>query len=149
MESIYELIFLSCSFGFRQGIGCHDAIRALHNYLYKEQVDTVIDVDLAKFFDTIDHSILENILRLKIKDERFIRYIVRMFKAGVLSESELILSDEGVPQGSCVSPVLANILAHYVIDEWFEEVVKKHCRNKIGLFRYCDDCVPRAQRRIV
>ena len=68
----------------------------------------------------IDHKLLESILREKIRDERFIRYLIRMFKAGVLAEGELILSEEGVPQGSPCSPVLANIFAHYVIDEWFE-----------------------------
>ena len=139
LESIYEPIFLPCSYGFRPGLGCHDAIRALLNYLYKEPVETVLDVDLAKFFDTIEHRLLENILRKKIKDERFIRYIIRMFKAGILAGGELAVSNEGVPQGSCVSPVLANIMAHYVIDEWFEETVKHHCRGKIRLFRFCDD----------
>lgn len=141
LESIYDPIFLSSSFGFRQGLGCHDAIRALRTYLYKEKVDTIIDVDLAKFFDTIDHKILENFLRIKLRDERYIRYIIRMFKAGTLKQGELQLTDEGVPQGSCVSPILANILAHYVIDEWFERTVKAHCKGKIALFRYCDDLV--------
>lgn len=141
LESIYEPLFLPCSYGFRRGIGCHDAIRALQSYLYKENVNTVIDVDLAKFFDSIDHSTLEDILRLKIKDERFIRYIIRMFKAGVLSKGELTISGEGVPQGSCVSPIFANVLAHYVIDEWFDKIVKSHCYGKTELFRYCDDLV--------
>lgn len=141
LESIYDPIFRRSSFGFRRGLGCHDAVRALKTYLFKEKVDTVIDVDLAKYFDSIDHTTVENLLRLKLKDERFIRYIIRMFKAGVLNKGELQLSDEGVPQGSCVSPILANILAHYVIDEWFEETVKAHCKGKVELFRYCDDLV--------
>jgi len=141
LESIYDPIFLPCSYGFRPGRSCHDAIGALHQYLYKEQVAIVIDVDLEKFFDTIDHKVLEEILRIKIKDERFIRYIIRMFKAGILAEGELTLSEEGVAQGSCVSPMLSNILAHYVIDSWFEETVKVHCRGKAELFRYCDDLV--------
>lgn len=141
LECIYDPIFLHNSFGFRRGLGCHDAIRALRTHLYKAEVDTVIDIDLSKFFDTIDHKILENLLRIKIKDERFIRYIIRMFKAGVLKQGELQLSDEGVPQGSCASPILANMLAHYVIDEWFKETVKTHCIGRVELFRYCDDMV--------
>ena len=141
LESIYEPIFLACSYGFRPGLSCHDAIHALDNYLYKEQVAIVIDIDLENFFGTIDHKILEEILRIKIKDERFIRYIIRMFKAGVLSARELTISAEGVAQGSCVSPILANILAHYVIDTWFEETAKAHCRGRAELFRYCDDLV--------
>jgi len=80
-------------------------------------------------------------LKEKIQDKKLIRYIVRMFKAGVLSEGELIIHEEGVVQGSIVSPMLANIFAHYVLDEWFEEVVKQHCKGTVVLFRYCDDGV--------
>jgi RNA-directed DNA polymerase len=139
LESIYEPLFLSCSFGFRPGIGCHDAIRAVYQYLYKYEVETVIDIDLANFFGTIDHGLLLEILQEKIKDKRFLRYIVRMFKAGVLTEGELSISEEGVPQGSLCSPILANIFAHRVIDQWFEETVKTHCSGRVELFRYCDD----------
>ena len=141
LEGIYEPIFLDCSFGFRPGRGCHDAVRALHQHLYRNEVHTVIDIDLANFFGTIDHKLLEEVLRLKVQDKRFLRYIVRMFKAGVLADGELNISDEGVPQGSMCSPVLANIFAHHVIDEWFETVVKAHCSGKVELFRYCDDAV--------
>jgi RNA-directed DNA polymerase len=141
LESIYEPIFLKCSYGFRPGLGCHDAIRALRDYLYRHDVCTVIDVDLANFFGTIDHKQLEIILRKRIKDETFIRYLIRMFKAGVLTDGELTVSDEGVPQGSPCSPVLANIFAHYVMDDWFENIVKAHCRGQVEMFRYCDDVV--------
>jgi RNA-directed DNA polymerase len=141
LESIYEPIFNKSSYGFRPGMGCHDAIRDLLNYLYRNHVRTVIDVDLENFFGEIDHELLEEMLRKKIKDEKFMRYIKRMFKAGMLSKSTLIISDEGVPQGSCCSPVLANIFAHYVIDEWFEHTVKPRCRDSVELFRYCDDAV--------
>ena len=98
-------------------------------------------MDLSNFFGTINHNLLVEILREKIKDQRFIRYINRMFKAGVLSEQELTVSDEGVPQGSICSPVLANIYAHYVLDTWFQSVVKKRCRGRAELFRYADDAV--------
>lgn len=140
-ESIYEPIFLDCSFGFRPRKGCHDAIKALHSYLYKNEIQTVVDVDLANFFGTIDHKQLERMVRVKVKDEKFIRYLIRMFKAGVLADGDLTVSEEGVPQGNPCSPVLANIFAHYVIDEWFENIVKSHCVGKIELFRYCDDAV--------
>ena len=113
----------------------------MSQYLFKNVVATVIDVDLASYFGSINHKKLEAILREKIKDKRFMRYIVRMFKAGVLSENELKISDEGVPEGSIASPILSNIFAHYVIDLWFESTVKKHCRGKVEMFRYCDDMV--------
>lgn len=141
LESIYEPIFLNCSYGFRPGRGCHDAIRALSDHLYQNQVETVIDVDLANFFGSIDHKELEKLLREKIVDSKFMRYIIRMFKAGVLADGELTVSAEGVAQGSVCSPILANIFAHYVIDEWFEETVKKHCAGRVEMFRYADDLV--------
>ena len=141
LQSIYEPLFLDCSYGFRPNRSCHDAIKSLHQHLYRHNVSTVIDVDLKSYFDTIDHELLESMLRDKIKDQRFMRYIKRMFRAGILSAGEFSVSDEGVPQGSVCSPVLSNIFAHYVIDEWFEGVVKQHCKGKVAMFRYCDDAV--------
>jgi RNA-directed DNA polymerase len=141
LESIYDPIFLECSYGFRPGKGCHDAIRDLQHYLYENETQTVIDIDLKNFFGTIDHKMLEDILKEKIKDTKFMRYINRMFKAGVLSEGDLKMSDEGVPQGSICSPVLANVFAHYAIDIWIEEMVKPHCRGRVRLFRYADDAI--------
>ncbi len=141
LESIYDPIFKESSYGFRPNRGCHDAIKALQNYLYKNEIETVIDVDIKAYFDSINHKLLEEILRKKIKDPKFMRYIIRMFKAGVLTKGELKISREGTPQGSVCSPVLANIYAHYVIDIWIEEAVKPCCRGKIGYFRYADDLV--------
>jgi group II intron reverse transcriptase/maturase len=139
LESIYEPLFLDCSYGFRPGRGCHDAIRAMHQYLYAQGGQTVIDLDITNFFGSIDHQELEKLLRKKIKDDRFMRYIIRMFKAGVLAKGEFLVSDEGVAQGSPCSPILANLFAHQVIDDWFENVVKKHCKGQVKLYRYCDD----------
>ena len=141
LESIYDPIFLLCSYGFRPKIGCFDAILDLRNYLYKEEVEVVIDVDLANFFGTIDHKMLGDMLGMKIKDPKFLRYINRMFRAGVLTQGELTISEEGVAQGSCCSCVLSNIFAHYVIDVWLEETVKPLMAGKIKSFRYADDLV--------
>jgi RNA-directed DNA polymerase len=141
LESIYEPLFLDCSYGFRPGRGCHEALRALHQHLYRKEVETIIDLDIANYFGTIDHGLLEAMLREKIQDERFMRYTKRMFKAGVLTAGELTVSEEGVPQGSCCSPILANIFAHHVLDTWFEEVVQPHCRGQVALYRYADDAV--------
>jgi RNA-directed DNA polymerase len=140
LESIYEPIFLDCSYGFRPGRGCHDAIRDLQHHLHESSIETVIDIDLKNFFGTIDHEILEDILKEKIRDTKFMRYINRMFKAGVLSEGELVMSEEGVPQGSICSPVLANVFAHHAIDLWIE-MVKPNCKGEVRLFRYADDAI--------
>ncbi len=83
----------------------------------------------------------------KIKDKRLIHYISRMFKAGVLAEGEMMISEEGVVQGSICSPVLANLFAHNVIDEWFEKVVRAHCKGQVTLFRYCDDAIICCERQ--
>lgn len=141
LESIYEPLFLDCSFGFRPGKSCHTAIDALMKHLYNNTIQTVIDIDLKNFFGTIDHELLEELLSSKIKDTKFMRYINRMFKAGILSGDELKMSEEGVPQGSICSPILANVFAHYAIDVWIEEMVKPLCKGAVGLFRYADDAV--------
>ena len=141
LEAIYEPRFLGCSYGFRPGRGPHDAVRALHHYLYRHEVESVIDVDIASYFDSIDQSRLLKMVSEKVADRRFLRYLARLFKAGVLTQGEMRPSDEGVVQGSACSPVLANIFAHHVIDQWFEETVTRHCAGKVTLFRYADDVV--------
>ena len=141
LNAIYDLVFRDCSYGFRPRRSCHTAIKAVREYLYSHWCEVVIDVDIENFFDTINHEVLISFLRIKIKDERFIRYIVRMLKAGVLSKGELRITEEGSPQGNVASPILANIYAHYVIDCWFQDIVKKHVRGPVELFRYCDDMV--------
>lgn len=141
IESIYDPLFLDCSYGFRPRKGCHDAIKALQHYLHDNVTETVIDIDLKNYFGTIDHELLESILKEKIKDTKFIRYINRMFKAGVLADGDLIISDEGVPQGSICSPVLSNVFAHYAIDIWIEDMVKPNCKGHVKLIRYADDAI--------
>lgn len=141
LESIYEPLFLESSHGFRPGRSCHTAIQALTQHLYDNEIQTVIDIDLKNFFGTISHQLMEDILREKIKDPKFMRYIIRMFKSGVLTEDDLKITEEGVPQGSGCSPIMANIFAHYALDKWIEEMVKPVCKGKVALFRYADDGV--------
>jgi len=109
LESIYEPLFLDGAYGFRPGRGGHDALRTLHQHLYRQEVETIIDCEIASYFDTIDHDLFETILPEKMQAERFMRYVKRMFKAGVLTAGELKISEGGVPQDSCCSPILANI----------------------------------------
>ncbi len=141
LESIYEPLFHVNSYGFRPGKSCHQAIEDLQNYLSTHVVETVIDVDLSNFFGSIDHELVMNVIGKKITDPRMIRYLHRLFKSGVLSDGELTYSDEGVVQGSICSPIIANIFAHEVIDEWMEGTVKSHCKGEVKMTRYADDVV--------
>jgi group II intron reverse transcriptase/maturase len=141
LESIYEPLFKDCSYGFRPGRGCHTAIKALFTHLTCKTNEMVIDVDLKNFFGLIQHDVLINFLKRKIKDARFIRYVSRMLKAGIFREGRFEVSDEGSPQGCIASPVLSNIYAHYVLDEWLEVVVPQYTRQEIKSFRYADDQV--------
>ncbi|MBC8554806.1 MAG: group II intron reverse transcriptase/maturase [Candidatus Brocadiales bacterium] len=141
LNAIYDPIFLAKSFGFRPRISCHDAIKSVDKHLMQNNCEIVIDIDLKNFFGKIDHKMLTELLRIKIKDEKFVRYVVRMLKAGILSEGNFIVSEEGSPQGNIASPVLANVFAHYVFDTWFQDVVKKHTKGTCEFFRYADDVV--------
>ena len=139
LEAIYEPIFKDCSYGFRPSRSCHTAISALFKHLGNKDNEIVIDVDLKNFFGLIQHNILLDFLRRKIKDERFIRYVARMLKSGIFRNNRFEVSDEGSPQGNIASPILSNIYAHYVLDTWMEDVVPKHTRQEVKSFRYADD----------
>jgi len=141
LEAIYEPIFRDCSYGFRPNRSCHTAIKVLFKHLNNRGNEIVIDVDLKNFFGLIQHDILLEFLRRKIKDERFIRYVARMLKAGIFREGQFEVSEEGSPQGNSCSPILSNIYAHYVMDVWLEDVVSKHTRRAVKSFRYADDQV--------
>lgn len=141
LGAIYEPVFRDCSYGFRPGRSCHQAIKAVRNHIMTTKCTTIIDIDLANYFGTLSHQVFRDLLGQRIKDDTFLRYISRMLKSGVLKRDGLHDTEEGSPQGNVASPVLANIYGHYVIDCWFEEVVKPRCRGTAELFRYCDDVV--------
>ncbi len=141
LESLYEPLVLAWSYGCRPGRGCHDALRALHQHLSRKEVETIIDLDIAHSFGTMDHGRLEAMLREQITDERFMRYRKRMVKAGGLAAGELTVSEAGVPQGRGCSPILAHIFAHHGLDTWFEAVVQRRCTGQGALSRYAGDAV--------
>ena len=141
ISRIYEPHFIETSYGFRPGRNCHDAIKAIHKVLDSLREGVIIDVDLSNFFGTINHRKLIQILELRIKDKTFIRYIVRMLRAGVLANGELSMSDTGTPQGSIVSPILSNIFAHYCLDLWITHEIPKFLQGEARLVRYADDFV--------
>lgn len=113
----------------------------MHQHLYGNVVQSVIDVDLAGFFDSIDHDLLVEMVSEKVADKRLFRYLSRLLKAGVLMDGELKASEKGTPQDSMCSPVLANIFAQGVIDVWFEDTVTRHCAGRVEVYRYADDLV--------
>jgi group II intron reverse transcriptase/maturase len=147
LESIYEPIFTEQSFGFRRGRKPQDAIKSIYQDLWKTRNGYVLDLDIRNYFGQINQQQLVGLLRIKIKDEVFIRYIVRMFKSGIFSEDGgLRISDQGTPQGSIVSPILANIYGHYVLDKWVSKEVVPRV-NGLKYYRYCDDCILHFSRR--
>ena len=141
LNEIYEPIFLDCSFGFRENRDCHQAIKALDTAIMRGKTNYIVEADIKGFFDNIDHKWLIKMLELTIEDKKFIRYIVRFLKAGIMEDMKYMESKTGTPQGGLISPILANVFLHYVLDLWFEKHVKKVCKGKCHLIRYADDFV--------
>jgi group II intron reverse transcriptase/maturase len=141
LEPIYEQDFYDCSFGFRPRRSAHQALEALWKQTMNSHGGWILEVDIRKFFDTLDHAHLREFIRHRVRDGVLRRLIGKWLKAGVLEEGAVKYPDAGSPQGGVISPVLANIFLHYVLDEWFEQVVKPRLRGKAFLIRYADDFV--------
>lgn len=141
LEPIYEHDFHEGSYGFRPGKSAHQAIDNLRGWLNRKGGGWVLDVDVRKYFDTIDHGHLREFLQRRVRDGVLLRLIGKWLKAGVLEEGAIWYPDEGTPQGGVISPLLANIYLHYVLDEWFEEEVKPVLAGEAKLIRYADDFV--------
>lgn len=142
LEAIYEQDFLRCSYGYRPKVGALDAVDKLTIKLQFGRYGRVVEADIKGFFDNIDHERLLEMLAERIDDRALLQLIRKWLKAGVLdTNGEVISPAAGTPQGGIVSPLLANIYLHYCLDEWFQHVVKKHCRGEACLIRYADDFV--------
>ena len=139
LNAVYEERFLDCSYGFRAGRSAHDVVRAISNAVMKSKVNYVLEADIKGFFDNVDHDWLIKFLEHDIADKNFIRYIKRFLIAGVMEGTQLQDSDKGTPQGGLISPVLANVYLHYVLDLWFEKAVKPKLRGYSCYVRYADD----------
>ena len=139
LEPIYEVDFLDCSFGFRPDRSAHDAIRNLRDGIMETGQRWVIDADISKYFDSIDHGHLRSFLDLRIKDGVIRRMIDKWLKAGVLDRGTLTKSVTSTPQGGVISPLLANIFLHHVLDDWFVRVAKPRMKCRCQLVRYADD----------
>lgn len=141
LEPIYEQDFLPCSYGFRPGRSAHQALHELRSFIMENGTRWVLDVDLRKYFDTIDHGHLRAFLARRVTDGVVRKMIDKWLKAGVLDEGQLRRSDVGTPQGGVISPLLANIFLHYVLDEWFAKDVGIRMKKRHVLVRFCDDFV--------
>jgi group II intron reverse transcriptase/maturase len=141
LGAVYEQDFLPCSYGFRPGRSCHQALETLWRGIMGMRGGYVYEVDIQKFFDTLDHGHLRSFLDLRVRDGVIRRVIDKWLKAGVLEASQLAYPDAGTPQGGVISPLLANIYLHEVLDKWFEHVVRPRMRGEAFLIRYADDFV--------
>ena len=141
LQAIWEPEFCECSYGFRPGRSAHDALQRVADIITYEYTQWVVEADIKGFFDHVSHEHLMRFLEHRIADPNFLRTIRRFLKAGVMEDGIVEASEEGTPQGGLVSPVLANIYLHYVLDLWFEKRFKRSCKGKAHLVRYADDFI--------
>ncbi len=141
LESIYENDFYDFSYGFRPGRGCHQAISKVDSLITNNYVNHIVEADIKGFFDNVPHNELLHFLQIRISDASLLHLIKKFLKAGYIDDGLLVTSAKGTPQGSILSPILANIYLHYVLDKWFDEIVKNHFNGFCSIVRYADDFV--------
>lgn len=141
LNAIYETDFVGFSYGFRPGRSPHDALSALYAGIMTRKVGWVLDADIRGYFDAIDHEWLMKFIEHRIADKRVLRHIKKWLNAGVLEDGALRRSEKGVPQGASVSPLLANVYLHYVLDLWADQWRRKHADGDVTIVRFCDDFV--------
>jgi RNA-directed DNA polymerase len=141
LSAVYEPRFHNCSYGFRPKRNMHQAIGVINHSLMFEKMNYVIDFDIEGCFDNMEQEWLMKFLENDIEDRNYLRYIVRFLKSGIMKDGIYEDSDVGVKQGNRMSPVLANVYLHYVLDEWIEKGIRKHSRGNVRLVRFADDSV--------
>ena len=141
LEAIYEPIFMNFSYGFRPNRSCHQALKAVHTMVMTKPINWIIDIDIKGFFDNVDHQWMIDCLNQKIGDKNFRSLIIKFLKAGVVEDGKYSKTEKGTPQGGIISPVLANIYLHYVLDIWFEYRLKKEIAGYTEMIRYADDFI--------
>ena len=141
LEQIYEPVFLEASYGGRPERSCHQALRSLMRYSNKCQDGATVEIDIRKYFNSIPHGPLDVFLEKKISDKRFLKLIKTLTRAPTMIDGMAVENEQGSPQGSIVSGILANIYLHYVIDEWFETIKNSHFGGEAEMVRYVDDLV--------
>jgi group II intron reverse transcriptase/maturase len=141
LEPIYEHDFLDCSYGFRPGRSAHQALESLREQAMGLKGGWILEVDIRKFFDNLDHAHLREFLQHRVRDGVVLRLIGKWLKAGVMEDGNISHPDAGSPQGGVVSPLLANMFLHYVLDVWFHQEVRPRLRGPAFMIRYADDFV--------
>ena len=141
LESIFEQDFIDTSYGFRPNRSCHDALKMLDKTIMNGPFNYVVDMDISKFFDTVDHKKLMECLKQRVVDPSLLQLIGRFLKSGIMEEGKYFETEMGTPQGGILSPVLANVYLHYALDKWFEDVVKQQLLGSAQLIRYADDFI--------
>jgi len=139
LNAIYEQDFLDSSFGFRPKRSCHDALKILNVYIEKRYTNYIVDADIKGFFDNVNHEWMMKFLKHRIDDPSLLRLIARFLKGGYMEQGKLFKTERGTPQGGIISPIIANVYLHYVVDMWFEKVVRKWCKGHAYIVRYADD----------
>ena len=139
LSDIYEERFLDCSCGFRPERSAHQVVREINRTIMTRKVNYVLEADIEGFFDNVDHDWLMKFLEKDIADKNFLRYVKRFLIAGVMEGTERKESDKGTPQGGQISPVLANVYLHYVLDLWYDKIVRERCKGEVYYIRYADD----------
>jgi group II intron reverse transcriptase/maturase len=141
LEPVFETDFFNFSYGFRPGKSQHDAVDYLWKQIYQQNIGWVIDIDIRKFFDTMEHQHVRSFLRQRVQDGVITRLIGKWLKAGVLEEGSISYNNEGSPQGGVISPLLSNIYLHEVLDKWFAKEIMPLLKGRAIIVRFADDCV--------
>ncbi len=141
LTAIYDVDFYDFSFGFRKGRSAHMALKEFRDACNSIGVCMVVDADVSGYFDSIDHRQLKEFIRRRVSDKKMLRMVSKWLHAGVLEGDVLSYNSEGTPQGGVISPILANIYLHYVLDEWYVEQIVPLLNGKSKIVRYCDDFV--------
>ena len=141
LNEIYECKFLECSYGFRPNRNCHQVIREINQRIMINKVNYILDCDIKGFFDNVDHKWLMRFLEHDIQDKAFLRYINRFLISGYIEEMKFYETDKGTPQGGLISPILANVYLHYVLDLYFDNYIKSRLKGEAYLVRYADDFI--------
>lgn len=141
LESVYEQDFIEDSYGFRPKRSCHQALRTLNVTIEKGMVNFIAEADIKGFFTNMDQSWIMKFLDHRIGDKLVLRMVKRFLRAGIMEDGELLVSDEGAPQGGTISPLISNLYLHYTLDIWFEKVFRKSCTGFARLIRFADDFV--------